>query len=70
MTAKQTERMVKAYESIALNLGVIGKMMAKRIEREFPADKEPLHAEIFKQGEDSAEETSKPGRFERLFTGG
>lgn len=69
MTKQQTDRMVAALEGISLGLNEIGRIMEKRLDLEFPPQKEQADAEIFRQGEqgNEAEISPGPGRFEKLL---
>lgn len=68
MTKQQTERLIAAFEHLALSLDSIGRIMEERNNKEFPPAKEPLDAEIFQQGNEEPEpQEALPGRFERAY---
>lgn len=67
MTKPQEERLVKAFEGIALGLNAIAKTMEDRLNREHPPEKELQDAEVYRQGEEHQEAAPTPGRFEAAF---
>lgn len=71
MTKQQEERFVGALESIGQALDAIGRIMEKRLDLEFPPQKETVDAEIFRQGEQQGQEeaiTPSVGRFEKQWS--
>lgn len=71
MTEQQEERFVGALESIGQALDAIGRIIEKRLDLEYPPQKESVDAEIFRQGEQQGQEeavTPSVGRFEKLFS--
>lgn len=71
-TKAQEERFVKALESVALGLNALAKIEAKRFNREYPRERKPKDAEIFRRGEPEEGEVQTesgpiPGRFEKSW---
>lgn len=72
MNAKQNERLVKAAEGIAKALTTLAKLESKRLNKEYPPERKPQDAEVFKRGEQEQGEIETetrpiPGRFEKGF---
>jgi hypothetical protein len=80
MTPEQEADALRALESLATGIAKIEQILRQRFDREYPPEREQLHAEVFKAGEvetkrpNSPEEyeefkpeDSQPGRFESLF---
>lgn len=71
MTKQQEERFVGALESIGQALDAIGRIMEKRLDLEYPPQKETVDAEIYRQGQQEGqgeEPAPSVGRFEKLFS--
>jgi hypothetical protein len=67
MTKAQEERLVLAFEKFVSTVDAIGKLVEKRLNLEFPPEREQVDAEVYKSGEQEEAQGASPGRFEKLL---